>query len=148
VLATRLDPLHRPPEPARHRRQQNVLGIDVPLGAEAAADVRRDHPHLLVREPQGRRDRRAHGERYLRRRPDRQPAVRRLGLDQDAAWLDRHRGDAGHVESRLDHHVRFGEAAGDVTDGAVGRPGGVVGPLVEDPRRARRERRLDGGHRG
>jgi hypothetical protein len=148
VLAARLDPFHRPAKPARRRRQQDVLGIDVPLGAEAAADVGRDHPHLLLCQAQGRRDRGAHGERNLRRRPDRQPAVRRLGLDQHAARLDRHGGDAGHVEPRLDDHLRLVEAAGDVADGAVGRPGGVVGPLVEDARRAGRERGVGRDRRG
>jgi len=148
VLATCLDPLHRPPEPSRHRRQQHVLGIHVPLGAEAAADVRRDDPYLLFREAQGCSDRRAHGERHLGRRPDRQPAVGRLRLGEDAARLDRHRPDTRHVEPRFDDHLRLGEAADDVADGSVGRPGGVVGPLVEDPRRARRQCRVDGDRRG
>ena len=143
VLATRLDPFHRPPQAARHRGQQDVLGIDVTLGAEAAADVRRDHADLFFGEAQGRGDRGADGERHLGRRPDRQPTVRSLGLDQHAARLDRHRGHARHGEPRLDDHVRFTEATGDVADHAVGRAGGVVGPLVEHARGAGRERRVD-----
>ena len=148
MLAARLDPFHRASDAARDSGQQNVLGIDVTLGAEAAADVRRDHAHSLLGEAQGRGDRGAHGERYLGRRPDRQPAVRSVGLHQHAAWLDRHRGHARHAEARLDDHVRLAEAAGDVADDAVGWAGHVVGPLVEDPRRVCRERGVDRGHRG
>ena len=65
VLATGLDPLHGPPQPARHRGQQDVLGIDVTLGAETAPDVGRDHTHLLLGEPECRGDCGAHRERDL-----------------------------------------------------------------------------------
>src|SRR5436309_9847186 len=37
VLASRLDPLHRPSEPQRRRRDQDLLGIDGPFRAERAA---------------------------------------------------------------------------------------------------------------
>jgi len=53
------------------------------------------------------------------------------------------RGDARHAQSRLDDHVRLGEPPGDVADGPGGRARDVVGPFVEGPRRAFRERGLD-----
>jgi hypothetical protein len=94
VLATCLDPLHRPPEPSRHRRQQHVLGIHVPLGAEAAADVRRDDPYLLFREAQGCSDRRAHSERHLGRRPT---VSRPSGA---SGWMRTPRGSIGIAPTR------------------------------------------------
>jgi len=42
MLAPILDPLHRTPEPARQERDQQVFRIDMPLDAEAAADVECD----------------------------------------------------------------------------------------------------------
>src|SRR6059036_3480204 len=47
VLASRLDPLHRPSEPQRRRRDQDLLGIDGPFRAERAADVGHDHANGL-----------------------------------------------------------------------------------------------------
>ena len=148
VFAPGLDPLHRTAQPARDCRNQDVFGIDVALGAETAADVGGDHSHLLLGEAERRGDRRADGERHLRRRPHREPAIRRIGLRHDAARLDRHRGDAWHVEPCFDDRIRLGETAGDVTDGAVGRARDVVWPLVEDPRGVFGERSLDGRGRG
>jgi len=39
------NPLNRPPELARQERDQQVFRIDMPLDAEAAADVKRDATH-------------------------------------------------------------------------------------------------------
>ena len=50
MLAPVLDPLHRPAEPARQERDQQVLRIDMPLDAEAAADVERDAAHARFRQ--------------------------------------------------------------------------------------------------
>src|SRR5258706_10759106 len=48
MLAAVLDPLHRPPQPARQERNQQVFRIDGPLEAEAAADVERDATHARL----------------------------------------------------------------------------------------------------
>ena len=42
-LRALLDPLHRPVQAPREREAERLLGVDVELRAEAAADVRRDH---------------------------------------------------------------------------------------------------------
>ena len=52
MLVAGLDPLDRPPEPSRHRRHEDVLGIDVPLHAEAAAHLGNDHADPLLGEPE------------------------------------------------------------------------------------------------
>ena len=49
ALAARLEPPHRAAQPAGQPRAQQLLRVREALGAEAAADVGRDHPHLLGR---------------------------------------------------------------------------------------------------
>ena len=49
MLAPVLDPPHRMPDLHGQRRDGNVLRHDAVLAAEAAADVGRDHPHLVFR---------------------------------------------------------------------------------------------------
>ena len=43
------DPFHRLAGPLRRHRGQCIFAIGKQLGAEAAADIRADHPHLLER---------------------------------------------------------------------------------------------------
>ena len=47
-----LDPLDRPLELARGPRERDLLAVDLQLGAEAAADLRRDRPHALLADPE------------------------------------------------------------------------------------------------
>jgi hypothetical protein len=51
ALGALLDPLHRHAEPLGDRDRDRFLGVEVQLGAEAAADVRRDHPDLGLVDP-------------------------------------------------------------------------------------------------
>ena len=52
VLAPVLDPLHRPSEPLRGPGTSTLLGVEHhDLGAESAADERRDDPHLRLGRP-------------------------------------------------------------------------------------------------
>ena len=48
VLAAVLDPFDRAAEQAGGERHHHLLGIDQVLGAEAATDIGRDNPQLLV----------------------------------------------------------------------------------------------------
>jgi hypothetical protein len=48
VLAARLGPLDRPAELAGDDQREDLLGVDVELGAEAAADVRGDDAQLVL----------------------------------------------------------------------------------------------------
>ena len=89
-----LDPLHRAAEPPGAGDDEHVLGVHVHLRAEAAADVRRDHPGLGLGDPEHERVGGAHDVRRLRRRDDRDVACRRRDLAHDAARLHRGPGSA------------------------------------------------------
>jgi len=144
VLAPRLDPLHGPAEPARDGRDQHLLGVRVALDAEAAADVGRQHAYARLAEPERGGDGAAHGVGDLRRGPHREETVRRRGMREHAARLDRHAGHAREVEGRLHHDVGVGEAARDVARAARRDARHVVGPVLEHARRAGSEGALDG----
>jgi hypothetical protein len=51
VLAARLGPLDRAAELARDDEGEHLLGVDVELGAEAAADVGSDDAQLVLGMP-------------------------------------------------------------------------------------------------
>ena len=59
-----------PPLVPRDRRYQDVLGIDVALDPEAAADFRGDHAHVFLCRAEHARDGAPHRERHLGREPD------------------------------------------------------------------------------
>ena len=84
MLATVLDPLHRPPQPARQERNQQVLRVDVPLEAEAAADIRRDAADAGFRQPQHGRSLAPYPMHDLGARPDRH-RIRARVMDADDA---------------------------------------------------------------
>ncbi len=88
ALRALLDPLHGPAELPREREAERLLGVDVELRAEAAADVGGDDPQLRLRDARDERQGRAQDVRDLRRRPEREVARRRR-LHEHAAGLDR-----------------------------------------------------------
>ena len=83
MLAPVLDPFDRPSQQQARRRQRHLFRIHDELGAEAAADVGRDHAHLVLVEPQQHHQEGAHLVRELRRRPQRQPVLVDV-VDRDA----------------------------------------------------------------
>ena len=105
ALGPRLDPLDRTAELAREHERERLLGVDVQLRAEAAADVRCDDAELRLRNAGHHRQRHARDVRNLRRRPHRQLARRRERLDDDAARLHRV-GDQPLLAVSLLHHHR------------------------------------------
>ena len=129
VLAPPLDPLHRLPEAQRDGRDQELLVVHGALRAEAAAHVGREDPDLLGWKAQG------HGHRVpdeigvLGRRPDHEGAGLRVRVGEDAAGLDRHRGDAGMVEALLDDEVGRRQRGLHIAGRAAGDHGRVVGPV-------------------
>ena len=58
MLAAILDPFHRPADEPRRERDQKILGIELALDAEAAADVDLDHVDVALGDPEHRRERR------------------------------------------------------------------------------------------
>ena len=91
ALGALLDPLDRAAEPPGEQQRERLLGVDVQLRAEAAADVGRDHAQLRLGHPEHAGERHAEDVRHLRRRPERQLARRVDRLREHAARLDRRR---------------------------------------------------------
>ena len=146
ALRARLDPLHRAPELARRPRAADLLGVDLQLGAEAAADLGGDHADPVLADAEHDREEQAQEVRHLGRAPDRQLVGAVVG--QHAARLDRRAGDAMVDDATLDDDVGLGEAGLEVA--AAQRPlAHLVGPeLLVDERRSVLERRLGiGDHR-
>ena len=104
VLRPLLDPLHRPAEPAGESDREELLGVDVELRAEAAADVGCDDPQLRLGQAERRRDEDAQDVRDLGRRPERHLATR-LGPREHAARLDRVRDQRRLVVAVLDDDI-------------------------------------------
>src|SRR5207244_11877849 len=69
VLAAGGDPLHRSPELQGEVTREDVLRRGATLGPEAAADVGRDHPHVVRLEAESPRQVVLHPMRRLRRHP-------------------------------------------------------------------------------
>ena len=146
-----LDPLHRPADEQRGRRRDDVARVDRHLVPEASADVGRDDPDLVLREPRHDREQRAMDVRGLRRHVDRRLAGRRVDVGDAPAALERRR-MAARVEGVERHHLvglREGAVGGllvahlPVVDVVVGLPFLVVA----DDRRAVGERLLRRGDR-
>ena len=136
VLAPFLEPLHGASELPRERRHRDVLGKDLHLEPEAAADVGAHDPHARLRQAERVGQRRAQQGRRLVRRPDRQGFAVPVG--EDAPELER-RGRAPAVLERLADQDRGArERAVDVAL--------PVAALEQDP--VGRERLVDGGDGG
>ena len=137
VLAPVLEPAHGSAEPARDLGHRDVLGIEVHLRSEPAADRRAEDAQLRVRDAEGLGQPRAHQVRRLGRGPHGEHPVHRIERRHHAARLHR-RGRAARVAERLgDADRRRLEAR---LDGAVLEArveDDVVAQLLEEPRRAR-----------
>ncbi len=143
VVAARLDPLHRTPQPHRQVRDERFLGVHVQLRAEAAAHLGRDDPQFVLGDANHRRQQRPQQMWNLRRRPDRERALARLERRDDAARLDRHRREALMDQPMPDHAV--GAAKRLVDAAAAGdrvRVGDVRAEIRMRERRSRLHRRL------
>ena len=98
-----------PTELHRQPRHQDLFGVDVGLRAEPAADLGRDHPHLVLAQAEDRRDLGAHDVRELGARVDHQAALAAAVFGQRGAALHRQRGDALIDDAALDDLVCPGE---------------------------------------
>ncbi len=109
VFGARLGPFHRALEPTRERGRDDVLAVEVQLGAEPAADRGRDHPHLLGFEAQCPGQRITDAMRGLGRDRHHECAVG-LGLGEHAVGLHGNGCDA------LVHEAAFDDDVGAVED--------------------------------
>src|SRR5207244_2606485 len=101
VLAAVLDPAHGPPELAGEEGDQEVLGVDVALDAEAAADVGRHAAHARFRKAQNARGLAPHPMHDLGRGPDDHRICTRIMYANDASAFHRHAAVAVVIEPAL-----------------------------------------------
>ena len=112
VLRARLDPLHRPAQLPRRPGEQDLLAVDLQLGAEAAADVGGDHAHAVLGHPELQREEELEEVRHLRGARDGELAGAVVG--DHAARLDRRARGAVVDEAALHDDVRVRERRLDV----------------------------------
>ena len=142
VLVTRLDPLHRRVEAHREQREQDLLGVDLLLHAEAAAHVGRDHADPVLAEPERLAKRVAQGVRPLGGRPHGEATRPEVVVGEHAARFQRHPGVAMDVVAPACHHFGAAERSIGVA-GSHGEVGGdVARDLVVQESRARCDRRM------
>ncbi len=114
MLVPVLDPAHRATEPAREERDQQILGVDMSLDPEPAADIERDAAHPRLRHPQHMRRLAADPVHDLGRRPDRHRVAAAVVLGDDPAAFHRHRGVTVVDELPLEPARRGGKRPGDI----------------------------------
>ena len=112
VLHPVLHPFDRFADHHGRRHRDHVARVDGDLAAEAAADVRRNDPDLLLGESDVSGDEREHRPdrvRRLRGHVDGQLAVDPVEIGDAAAGLDRRDVDPRQVHVLRHHHVGLGE---------------------------------------
>ena len=138
ALAALLRPLDGPAEAPRKREDEHLLGVDVQLRAEAAADVGRDDADLRLGDAEHDGGEDAQDVRHLRRRPERQ--LVHEGLREAGARFDRVRDQPVLAEAAAHGRGRPGEQLVDLAGVELPRVAAVRAELVVDERRAVGER--------
>ena len=137
VLEAVLDPPHRSCQAAREERDQDVLGIDDELGAEAAAHVGGDHAHLVRGQVEQVGDELADLVRHLGGGPHRELVERRVPVRHEPARLHRLAPAAPDAQANRNHPGGRAERGRGVAAGERHAPGQIVGDVVVDRGRAR-----------
>ncbi len=109
ALRPRRHPLHRSVDAARGPEHQRVIGKRIALETEAAADIGRHHPDLVLRQVKDMRHLHAHAVRVLRCGVERVIVVGGVVVADCDARLHAHRLDAVVLDSQLDDVPRVGE---------------------------------------
>ena len=109
MLPAILDPFHRPADETRRERDQEFLGIELTLDAEAAADVDLDHVDIGLGHPEHRRQRPAVEEQHFGRAEHRQPFLGGIPFGDLAARLQRQAGQPMTPECLLAGVFGLGE---------------------------------------
>ena len=140
VLEPVLEPAHGPPEPPREERDEHVLGIDDELGAEASADVGRDHAHLMRRQVEEIADELPDLVRHLGGGPHREQAEGRVPVRDEPARLHGLAAAPPDAELDLDDARRGAQRGLDVSARETHPPGQIVRHVVVHGRRPRGQR--------
>ena len=136
VLAPALDPLHRPAERHRDDGDQRVLRVSRRFRSEPAAEIGRDHPDLVGRQPERAGEPLLDEVRDLGRVPRGHGPVASVPRRDDTPVLERHAHVALDVKGLADGHVRPGERAVGVADRMREADPDVVAPFGMNERRA------------
>ena len=94
MLAAILDPFDRAADMARRERDEKILGIELAAHAEAAADVELNHVDGMLGKPQHGREHATVEEQDLGGTENDEPPLRRIPFGDEAAGLQRNRGQA------------------------------------------------------
>jgi hypothetical protein len=105
VLVPVLDPLHRPANTARCKRDQVVLGIELAADPEGASDVHLDEPDRFDGKVEHLSEHRAVEVLYLRGAPHGETAGFGVELGDETARLHRDAGVPMHAQLAPHHHV-------------------------------------------
>ena len=109
ILAARFDPLHRLADAHGDEAHQRLFGVDVELGAEAAADFGRDHAQQVLAHAENPRHQRAQQVRDLRGGIEVQRSLAGAPFGHHAAGFHGGGNQALAGDALLDDDVGFGE---------------------------------------
>ncbi len=146
VLSSRLNPLHRRPQPHGQVPAQRLFGVHVQLRPKPAADLGGDDAQPVLRNAEHVGQVRPDEVRHLRGRPDRERLFASVIRGDHRARLDRHRREPLVHDALRDDAIRAPERLVDVAALQHVRVADVRTELLMRQRRARRERRLGIDH--
>ncbi len=141
------DKLDRPAQQFRQRVSRHLVGIDMDLDAERAADILADHANLRLLEPEMQCRDVLHHMRRLRALVDRQSCLGGVPVGHDRARLQRHAGVPAKDELRLDHLVGAGKRRIDGTGVEIALESEIVAERRMNDRGFRIERGAHIRHR-
>ena len=123
------------PQQLRQRRRRHLVGIDVHLDAERAADVLGQHAHVVLGEPEVLGEQVLHHVRRLGALVDGEALLPGIPVGDDGARLVGDAGVAAEHEGRRDDLVGRGEALVGVARLEAALEGEVVAERGMDHRR-------------
>ena len=135
------DELDRAPQQLGQRIGRHLVGVDVHLDTERAADVLAYHPHLRLFEAEMFCRDILHHMRRLGALIDRQALIARIPVGQHRARLQRHAGVAAENELGLNHFVGPGKGFVDLAGIEIALEGEIVAEVGMNDRRLGSQRR-------